>query len=106
MYRTHIHEKNLHFLHCLPQRKSLFVFLFDEVANDSEDKKRIRAAENRAAKKMKTHKKDTGKENRKRPAEAAESFIQSWTCHTLCSSEQNLNYLEYQHYVRTELGSL
>ena len=51
-------------------------YLFDEVANDSEDKKRIRAAENRAAKKMKTHKKDTGKQNRKRPAEAAESFTQ------------------------------
>ena len=51
-------------------------YLFDEVANDSEDKKRIRAAENRAAKKMKTHKKDTGKQNRKSPAKAAESFTQ------------------------------
>jgi hypothetical protein len=29
--------------------------------------KRIRAADNRAVKKMKTHKKDTGKQNRKRP---------------------------------------
>ena len=31
-------------------------YLSDKVANDSGDKKRIRAAENRAAKKMKTHK--------------------------------------------------
>ena len=38
--------------------------------------KRIRAADNRAVKKMKTHKKDTGKQNRKRPAEAAGSFTQ------------------------------
>jgi hypothetical protein len=51
-------------------------YLSDKVANDSEDKKRIRAAENRAAKKMKTHKNDTGKQNRKRPAAAAESFTQ------------------------------
>jgi hypothetical protein len=51
-------------------------YLSDEVANDSEDEKMIRAAENRAVKKMKIHKKDTGKQNRKRPAEAAESFTQ------------------------------
>jgi hypothetical protein len=38
--------------------------------------KRIRAADNRAVKKMKTHKKDAGKQNRKRPAEAAGSFTQ------------------------------
>ena len=50
--------------------------LFDEVASDSEDEKKFRAAENRAVKMMKTQKKDTGKQNRKRPAEAAESFTQ------------------------------
>ena len=43
-------------------------YLSDEAASDSEDEKSIRAAENRAVKKMKTHKKDTGKQNRKRPA--------------------------------------
>ena len=51
-------------------------YLYDEVASDSEDEKSIRAAENRAVKKMKTHKKETGKQNRKRPAEAAGSFTQ------------------------------
>jgi hypothetical protein len=51
-------------------------YLSDEVATDSEDEKMIRAAENRAVKKMKIHKKDTGKQNRKRPAEAAGSFTQ------------------------------
>jgi hypothetical protein len=51
-------------------------YLSDEVANDSEDEKMIRAAENRAVKKMKIHKKDTGKQNRKRPWEAAGSFTQ------------------------------
>ena len=51
-------------------------YLSDEVANDSEDAKRIRTAENRAVKMIKTHKKDTGKQNRKRPAEAAGSFTQ------------------------------
>jgi hypothetical protein len=44
--------------------------------NDSGDEKMIRAADNRAVKKMKTHKKDTGKLNRKRPAEAAGLFTQ------------------------------
>ena len=50
-------------------------YLSNEVASDSEEK-RIRAADNRAVKKMKTHKKDTGKQNRKRPAETAGSFTQ------------------------------
>jgi len=35
-------------------------YLSEEVASDSEDEMRIRAADNRAVK-MKTHKKDTGK---------------------------------------------
>ena len=48
----------------------------DEVAIYSDDEKRIRAADNRAIKQMKIHKKDTGKQNRKRPAEAAGSFTQ------------------------------
>jgi len=47
-----------------------------KTASDSEDEKSIRAADNRAVKKMKTHKKDTGKQNRKRTAEAAGSFTQ------------------------------
>jgi hypothetical protein len=51
-------------------------YLSDEVATDSEDERRIRAAENRAVKMTKTHKKDTGKQNRKRPAEEAGSFTQ------------------------------
>ena len=46
-------------------------YLSNEVASVSEDEKRIRAAN-----KMKTHMKDTGKQNRKRPAEAAGSFTQ------------------------------
>ena len=29
IYRTHIHKMNLHFLHCLPQRQSLLVFLYN-----------------------------------------------------------------------------
>jgi hypothetical protein len=52
------------------------VYLSDKVASDSGDEKRIRAADKRAVKKMKTHKKDTGKQNRKRPAEATGSFTQ------------------------------
>jgi hypothetical protein len=51
-------------------------YLSDNVATDSEDEKRIRAADSRAVKKMKTHKEDTGKQNRKRPAEAVGSFTQ------------------------------
>jgi hypothetical protein len=46
-------------------------YLSNEVASVSEDEKRIRAAN-----KMKTHMKDTGKQNRKRSAEAAGSFTQ------------------------------
>ena len=48
----------------------------DEVTSDSEDEKRIRAANNRAVRKIKSVRKD-GKVNRKRPAEAAGAPSQS-----------------------------
>ncbi|CAC5363093.1 unnamed protein product [Mytilus coruscus] len=47
----------------------------DEVASDSEDEKRIRAAENRAVKKIKAEKTDK-RSSRKRPAEASGSATQ------------------------------
>ena len=40
-------------------------YLSDEIASDSEDEKRIRAADNRAVKKMKKDKKDTEKQTEK-----------------------------------------
>ena len=50
--------------------KTVHEYLSDEVASDSEDEKRIRAADNRSVRKIKSVRKD-GKINRKRPAEAA-----------------------------------
>ena len=50
-------------------------YLSDEVASDSEDEKRIRAADNRAVKKIKAEKADK-KQVRKRSAEAAGSAAQ------------------------------
>ena len=66
-------------------------YLSDEVASDSEDETRIRAADNRAVKKMKTHKKGTEKQNRKRPAEAAGSFTQ--VAHG-CGNAVNYNVMQ------------
>jgi len=51
-------------------RKTVDEFLSDEVASDSEDEKRIRAAENRAVRKIKAGKKND-KTSRNRPVEAA-----------------------------------
>ncbi|CAG2252007.1 unnamed protein product [Mytilus edulis] len=50
-------------------------YLSDEVASDSEDEKRIRAADNRAVKKIKAEKTDK-RSSRKRPAEASGSTAQ------------------------------
>ena len=50
--------------------KTVEQYLSDEVASDFEDEKRIRAAENRAVRKIKAGKKND-KTSRKRPAEAA-----------------------------------
>ncbi len=46
--------------------KTVEEYMSDEVAGDSEDAKRIRAADNRAVRKIKSVRKD-GKVNRKRP---------------------------------------
>ena len=56
--------------------KTVNEYISDEVASDSEDEKRIRAAENRAVKKMKAEKADK-RPSRKRPAEAAGSSMQT-----------------------------
>ena len=56
--------------------KTVEEYISDEVASDSEDEKRIRAADNRAVRKIKPVRKD-GKANRKRPAEAAGAHSQS-----------------------------
>jgi hypothetical protein len=56
--------------------KTVEEYMSDEVASDSEDEKRIRAADNRAVRKIKSVRKD-GKINRKRPAEAAGAPSQS-----------------------------
>ena len=56
--------------------KTVEEYLSDEVASDSEDEKRIRAADNRAVRKIKSVRKD-GKVNRKRPTEAAGAHSQS-----------------------------
>jgi hypothetical protein len=50
--------------------KTVEEYMSDEVASDSEDEKRIRAADNRVVRKIKSVRKD-GQINRKRPAEAA-----------------------------------
>ena len=50
--------------------KTVDEYLSDEVASDSEDEKRIRAANNRAVKKIKSSKKEDKKRGKKRPAEA------------------------------------
>ena len=50
--------------------KTVDEYLSDEVASDSQDEKRIRAAENRAVRKIRAGKKND-KTSRKRPAEAA-----------------------------------
>jgi hypothetical protein len=63
--------------------------------------KRIRAADNRAVKKMKTHKKDTGKQNRKRSAEAAESFTQ-----VVHDGGNAVNYNAMQPFRATGAGAL
>ena len=52
--------------------KTVDEYLSDEVASNSEDEKKIRAAETRAVKKMKVTKGSTGNRSaKKRPAEAA-----------------------------------
>ncbi|CAC5417612.1 unnamed protein product [Mytilus coruscus] len=51
-------------------------YLSDELASDSEDEKRIRAADSRAVKKIKAAKTDKHQHGRKRPAEAAVSSYQ------------------------------
>ncbi|CAC5383114.1 unnamed protein product [Mytilus coruscus] len=51
-------------------------YLSDELASDSEDEKRIRAADSRAVKKIKAAKTDKQQHGRKRPAEAAGSSYQ------------------------------
>ena len=56
--------------------KTVEGYLSDEVASDSENEKRIRAADNRAVRKIKSVRND-GKVNRKRPAEAAGAPSQS-----------------------------
>ena len=50
--------------------KTVDEYISDEIASDSEDEKRIRAADSRAVRKIKSSKKD-GKVSRKRPAEAS-----------------------------------
>jgi hypothetical protein len=54
--------------------KTVDEYLSDEVASDSEDEKRIRAADNRAVKKIKSSKKEDKKRGKKRPAEAGVSI--------------------------------
>ncbi|VDI62518.1 Hypothetical predicted protein [Mytilus galloprovincialis] len=51
-------------------------YLSDELASDSEDEKRIRAADSRAVKKLKAAKTEKQQHGRKRPAEAAGSSYQ------------------------------
>ena len=57
--------------------KTVDEYLSDEVASDSEDEKRIRAADNRAVKKIKSSKKEDKKRGKKRPAEAAGATTQT-----------------------------
>ena len=57
--------------------KTVDEYLSDEVASDSEDEKRIRAADNRAVKKIKSFKKEDKKRGKKRPAEAAGATTQT-----------------------------
>ncbi|XP_071172359.1 uncharacterized protein [Mytilus edulis] len=51
--------------------KTVDEYLSDDVASDSEDEKRIRAADGRAVKKLKTVKQDKRQNIKKRPAESA-----------------------------------
>ena len=51
--------------------KTVDEYLSDDVDSNSEDEKRIRAAENRAVKKLKTSKTSKRPNDKKRPAEAA-----------------------------------
>jgi hypothetical protein len=57
--------------------KTVDEYLSDEVASDSEDEKRIRAADNRAVKKIKSSKKEDKKRGKKRPAVAAGATTQT-----------------------------
>jgi hypothetical protein len=65
-------------------------YLSDEVASDSEDQKRIGAAENRGVKKIKTSKKDDKQRGKRRPAEAAGAITQ--TTHNDGSSISSRSY--------------
>ena len=57
--------------------KTVDEYLSDEVASDSEDEKRIRVAENRTVKKIKTSKKEDKQRGKKRPAETAGAITQT-----------------------------
>jgi hypothetical protein len=65
-------------------------YLSAEVASDSEDQNRIRAAENRGVKKIKTSKKDDKQRGKRRPAEAAGAITQ--TTHNDGSSIASRSY--------------
>jgi hypothetical protein len=88
---------NLSFLYVFDHdNRSAFVtstvdeYLSDEVASDSEDQKRIRAAENTGVKKIKTSKKDDKQRGKRRPAEAAGAITQ--TTHNDGSSISSPSY--------------
>jgi hypothetical protein len=59
--------------------KTIDKYLSDEIAKDSEHEKRIRAADNRAVKKIKSSKKEDKQRGKKWPADAAGATTQTFT---------------------------